>query len=132
MTFALAGSLWAARAQSYGSLLGARVLQGLSMSFFESIVFSVIGDLYFVHERGKRMAIYISSLSAISNLPVLVAGKVDESLGWRWIFWMYSIFIGALWILAIIFGWETAYNRDVVYEVDASSHEVLYMFDMRS
>ncbi|KAK5444274.1 hypothetical protein LTS15_010389 [Exophiala xenobiotica] len=129
MTSALAGSLWAARAQSYGSLLGARVLQGLSMSFFESIVFSVIGDLYFVHERGKRMAIYVSAMSAVSNLPVVVAGKVDESLGWRWIFWIYSIFIGALWILAIIFGWETAYNRDVVYEVDASSHENLQMIE---
>ncbi|OQV07300.1 hypothetical protein CLAIMM_11755 [Cladophialophora immunda] len=129
MTFAFGGSLWAACAHSYGSLLGARVMQGLSMSFFESIVFSVIGDLYFVHERGKRMAVYICSLSAITNIPVLVAGTVQEVLGWRWIFWIYSLFLGVLWLLSIFFGWETAFNRDVIYEVDVSSHENLHIIE---
>ena len=123
MTCAFVGSVWAGAAHSYGSLVGARVFQGLSMSFFESVMFAVIGDIYHVHERGTRMAVYVVSLSGISNLPVLVAGKVEESLGWRWIFWLLSIFVGFCYLLCILVGWETAYNREAIYNVDNSSRE---------
>jgi MFS family permease len=125
MFCAVVGSIWAAAAHSYGSFLGARMVQGLSMSFFESVVFAAIGDLYFVHERGTRMAVYVAMFSGIANLPVLIAGKIAESLGWRWIFWLLAIFIGLVAVLVIMFGWETAFNRDAIYNVDSSSHEVL-------
>lgn len=124
MTCAFIGSIWAGAAKSYGSLVGARVLQGMSMSFFESIMFSIIGDMYYVHERGTRMAVYVSMLSGVSNLPVLVAGKVDESLGRRWIFWLLSIFVGICYVLCILLAWETAYNREEIYNIDNSSQDV--------
>ncbi|KAL2819058.1 major facilitator superfamily domain-containing protein [Aspergillus cavernicola] len=51
MTCAFIGCIWAGAAKSYGSLIGARALQGMSMAFFESVMFAVIGDMYYVHER---------------------------------------------------------------------------------
>jgi MFS family permease len=124
VTCAFAGSVWAGAAQSYESFLGARVPQGMSMSYFESVMYAVIGDLYFVHERGTRMALYITTLSGISNIPTMAAGKVNESLGWRWVFWLLAIFSGTLWLLVIFFGWETAFNRKAVYNVDVASQDV--------
>jgi MFS family permease len=125
MAVALIGSVWAGAAKSYGSFLGARVMQGMSMAFFESVMFAVIGDMYFVHERGTRVAFYITMFSGISNLPLLIAGKIDESLGWRWIFWLLSIFVGVCAVLCALFSWETSYNRDTIYEVDVVSQEVI-------
>lgn len=124
MISALVGSIWAAAATSSGSFIGARVFQGMSMAFFESVMFSVIGDMYFVHERGTRTAVYITMFSGISNLPMLVAGKIEESLGWRWIFWLLAIFVGVSTLLCFGFAWETSYNREAIYDVDNSSQDV--------
>ncbi|KAI1611222.1 major facilitator superfamily domain-containing protein [Exophiala viscosa] len=129
MACAFAGSLWAGAARSYGSFLGARVVQGFACSFFESVMYAIIGDLYFVHERGLRMAVFVTSLSGISNIPVLVSGKVAANLGWRWIFWLLSIFVGILFLLCLLFGWETAYNRNPLYEIDQSSQDNLQILE---
>jgi predicted MFS family arabinose efflux permease len=124
MACAFAGSTWAGAAKSYGSFLGARIIQGFACSYFESVMYAIIGDLYFVHERGLRMAVFVTSLSGIANIPVLVSGKVAENLGWRWIFWLLTIFVGIIFVLTILFGWETAYNRNPLYEIDQSSQHV--------
>jgi MFS family permease len=121
---AFAGTLWGGYAKSYGSLLGARIVQGLSVAMFESVMFSVIGDLYFVHERGSRMAIYVTSNSGVANLPAMLAGKITTDLGWRWVFWLLAIFLGIAWMLVVGFGWETDYNRNEIYNTDISSQDV--------
>lgn len=38
--------------KNYKSLLWARVFQGVAVGPFESLSNAVVGDLYFVHERG--------------------------------------------------------------------------------
>ncbi|KAI1618250.1 major facilitator superfamily domain-containing protein [Exophiala viscosa] len=94
---------------------------GLSVAMFESVMFSVIGDLYYVHERGSRMAIYVTSNSGVANLPAMLAGKITTDLGWRWVFWLLAVFLGVAWLGVVFFGWETAYNRNEVYNIDTSS-----------
>lgn len=49
---------WAAAAKSFASLVAARVLSGLCMGPFEALVPASIGDVWFVHERGFRTAIF--------------------------------------------------------------------------
>jgi MFS family permease len=54
-----AASAWGGSTQKtldYKSLIWARVFQGVALAPFESLVNDVVGDLYFVHERGFRMA----------------------------------------------------------------------------
>ena len=121
---AFAGTIWGGFAGSYNSLLGARIVQGLSVAMFESVMFSVIGDLYYVHERGSRLAIYITCNSGISNLPAMLAGKITTELGWRWVFWLLAIFLGIAFVGVVTVGWETAYIRNEVYNIDTSSQNV--------
>lgn len=40
----------------FKGLIWARILQGVALAPFESLVNDCVGDLYFVHERGLRMA----------------------------------------------------------------------------
>lgn len=121
---ALSGTIWGGYATSYDSLLGARILQGLSVAVFESVIFSIIGDLYYVHERGLRIAVMTTCIVGISNLPPVLAGKISMSLGWRWVFWLLAVFLGIALLLALLFGWETAYLRNTVYNTDLAPEGV--------
>jgi MFS family permease len=124
MICAFVGVMWAAFAKSYESFLGARMIQGLSMAYFESVVYAFIGDLYFVHERGTRMALFVITYQSLSNLPALVAGKMTENMGWRWVFYLLSIFVGIGLLLAIFFGWEVSYNREALEASEITTEEV--------
>ncbi|KAJ2901617.1 major facilitator superfamily domain-containing protein [Zalerion maritima] len=128
---AFSSTVWGGYAESYGSLLGARILQGLSCSMFESVIFSLIGDMYFVHERGIRIAVMSSCFAGISNLPSLLAGKIATDLGWRWVFWLLAIFLGVALVLSIPFGWETSYNRQDIYNTDLASQDNLEDLDAK-
>lgn len=57
-------------------------------------MFAVIGDIYYVHERGTRVAALTIAISGIANLPALLSGLITDQLGWRWNFWMLAIFLG--------------------------------------
>ncbi|KPM34784.1 hypothetical protein AK830_g11791 [Neonectria ditissima] len=129
MSAVLAGCIRAGRAQSYASLVGARVLQGLGLAFFESITFAIVGDLFHIHEQGKRMAIYVMAQSGIANLPSAIAGKITMDLGWRWVFYLLSLFVGIGWLSCVVFGWETALNRRAIYNLDTNSNNAANKVD---
>ncbi|KAL8878277.1 MAG: hypothetical protein Q9198_003872 [Flavoplaca austrocitrina] len=112
-------SAWGGAAgTNYASLLWARVVQGIGLAPFEALVNASVGDLYFVHERGKRMA--LSNLALFGGAfftPVLV-GKITQTIGWEWSFYMIAIFAGALLPFIFFFVPETAFARP---EYQASS-----------
>lgn len=64
---------WAAEARSYGSLVAARAIQGFCMAPMEALVPASIADIWFVHERGFRMAIF--------NLGVLGGINLASPIG---------------------------------------------------
>jgi MFS family permease len=67
-------------ANDYGSLLGARILQGFGTGPFEMLVPSSIGDIYFVHQRGTRIAIQALAMFGVSFLTPIISGVVTDRL----------------------------------------------------
>lgn len=128
LVFLLAGGIWCACASSYGDLLGGRILQGVGATAYESVTFAIIGDMYFVHQRGSRMAFFIVSQSGLLLLPSLIAGQVAEAMGWRWVFWFLVISTAVATVGVVLFGWETSYRRNAVYNIDTSSHDVSWSY----
>jgi MFS family permease len=55
MTF---GAMWAGIATSFSSLLAARAIQGFGGGPGDSIAPDMIGECFFVHQRGRAMAFY--------------------------------------------------------------------------
>ena len=51
--------IWQAVASSYGSFMAARVVNGISAAPSETLMVQVIADLFFLHERGLWMGIYL-------------------------------------------------------------------------
>lgn len=108
------GCLWGANANSFGSLLGARILSGIGGGPAESLPSASIAEIYFAHERAYRTGVYTLLLLGGKNLIPLVAGFVANSLGWHWIFWILSIIAGTFMVLTFLFVHETWWDRTPV------------------
>lgn len=108
-----ASCAWAgAVGNSYKSLVWARVVQGIGLAPFEALVNASVGDLFFVHERGKRMALSNLALFGGAFFTPVIAGKITTTMGWQWTFNFVAIFTGALFPLVVLFVPETAFRRD--------------------
>jgi MFS family permease len=103
---------------SYNYLLAARIIQGFSTSAFESLIVAVVGDLYFVHQRGVRIAIINFVLNAASSLSSIICGQVYANLGYFWLFHMFQIFLVVQFVAMFLFCPETTYLRETQYETD--------------
>lgn len=64
---------WAAEAKSFGSLAASRAVMGFCMAPMEALVPASIGDIWFLHERGFRNAIF--------NLGVLGGINLASPIG---------------------------------------------------
>jgi hypothetical protein len=80
-------SVWCAMSPSFGSLVAARIVQGISVSPVECLPSATIAEIFFLHERAFRIGIYTLLLLGGKNLVPLVSAVVIQSLGWRWVFW---------------------------------------------
>jgi len=112
-------------AYSYEGLLAGRIIQGGSISAFESLVVAMIGDLFFVHQRGGFMTLIQFILGAASNFSAIIVGPIATNLGWRYLFHMLIPFTALEVILLFFFVPETNYNRDHRYDIDELSNDNL-------
>jgi MFS family permease len=106
------------RNSNYQGLLWARVFQGVGLAPFEALVNASVGDLYCVHERGKRMALSNLALFGGSFFTPVVVGKITHTIGWKWTFYFVAIFMAALLPLVFLALPETAYNRETGLDMD--------------
>ncbi|KAF1966206.1 MFS general substrate transporter [Bimuria novae-zelandiae CBS 107.79] len=123
--FGFVGTIIGSATNSYDGLLAARVVQGFSISAFESLVVSIIGDLFFVHQRGVWVTLIQFILGAASNFSAVIVGPITENLGWRYLFHILNAFTALECVLLVLFVPETAYIRDRRYEIDELADENL-------
>jgi MFS family permease len=110
----LACSIWGALAKNYDSFLASRIISGIGMAPYEVLVQCTIGDLYFVHERATRIAVWnLFLLTGIAG-GGLVSGYIIEYDGYEWTFGVCAIFFGVLLIGVLFFVPETSFRRDSV------------------
>lgn len=55
MIISVAASIWAAEAKDFNSLFAARAVQGFGFGPADSIAANVVGEIFFVHQRGRPM-----------------------------------------------------------------------------
>lgn len=109
--------IWGAAVKEYDSFLASRIIAGIGMAPYEVLVQCTIGDLYFVHERATRIAVWnLFLLTGISG-GALVAGYIIEREGYQWTFGVCAILFGVLGLGVIFAVPETAYRRDAVVPV---------------
>lgn len=108
--FILSG-VWCARAQTFASLVCARIFMGFAVASVECLPSATIAEIYFLHEKGYRLGIYTLLLLGGKNLVPLVSAAIIQSLGWRWVFWIVSMVVGFGLVLLFFFVPETFWDR---------------------
>ncbi|POR31946.1 Major facilitator superfamily transporter [Tolypocladium paradoxum] len=93
--------------RSPGLMIASRVLSGLGASAEFAVSNPVLADCWEPAQRGVSFA--ISSFVPLLGPAIgpIVGGAVTQAIGWRWIFWITSIFDAILVIIAIFVFSET-------------------------
>lgn len=115
---------WAAEARSFGNFVAARVVQGLCMAPMEALIPASIADIWFVHERGYRTAIFNLGVLGGINLATPIAGQIIQASNWR--VCMHAM--GGAFVLQLIltFFWmpESAFKRTGALNIDTGKHNI--------
>jgi predicted MFS family arabinose efflux permease len=99
----LAGTLWCGLAQSFASLLAARIVTGLFGGVIGSVVLAIATDLFAPQLRGRVMAVIQTAFSASQVLGIPVALYLSNKWDWHAPFYM-MVAVGA--IGGVVLAWR--------------------------
>jgi EmrB/QacA subfamily drug resistance transporter len=91
----LVGSMLCGIAQSMGTLIAFRAIQGLGAGGLMSNAQAIIGDLVPPAERGRYQGFIASTVALTTVCGPLIGGFFTEALSWRWVFYV-NIPLGAV------------------------------------
>ncbi|KAK2765221.1 hypothetical protein FQN54_008920 [Arachnomyces sp. PD_36] len=106
--------VWTAYSKTAGEWYAHRILLGCVASPIESLPALSIPDLFFAHERGTWMGIYVFMLFGSNFTAPLVAGWFDVAFGWRWTMHFGAIISAFATVILFFFMEETIYIRSTV------------------
>ncbi|EWZ28607.1 hypothetical protein FOXG_15145 [Fusarium oxysporum f. sp. lycopersici 4287] len=103
--------VWTSYSRSAGEWYAHRILLGFFVSPIESLPEVSIPDIFFAHERGTWMSLYVFTLFGSNFLAPLVAGFFADAYGWRWTMHFGAIFAAFSFLILFLFMEETIYFR---------------------
>ncbi|EXL90770.1 hypothetical protein FOIG_15978 [Fusarium odoratissimum NRRL 54006] len=118
----LCSTMWTAVAKDFVSLAVSRAIQGFCMSPMEALVPASISDIWFVHQRGFRNAVFNLGVLGGINLASPIAGAIIDKYGYRTCLWAMAGAFGVQLLLTFFFMPETAYKRSVESGIPVNSH----------
>lgn len=93
--------------KSSGVLILCRVMSGIGASAEFAVTNPVLADIWTPDQRGKSYAISTFLPLLGPALGPIIGGAVTQTIGWRWIFYILSIFDGLLVIAGLFLLPET-------------------------
>ncbi|KIW28977.1 uncharacterized protein PV07_04828 [Cladophialophora immunda] len=104
------GTLAGAVGQTYGVFVGSRILLGFGASASMSLGSLMVTDMFFTHERGQKMGIWIVFFAASPYLSTLLDGLVVYYADWRWMMWVTFF----MWCLQLV--WDVFLLPETLYQ----------------
>ncbi|KAJ7242882.1 MFS general substrate transporter [Mycena haematopus] len=97
---------------SYGALLAVRAVQASFISVAMSLGGPSVNDMFFVHEKGRKMGVWVLFVTCGPCLGPLIVGYLVQNHGWRASFYLTAPIHLALFFGHLFFAPETLYlNR---------------------
>lgn len=129
MAILLLSNIWAAKVQSYGSLVGSRFIGGLAGGVIEALGPQIVAECFPNRQLGQAMVVYVGFLAAGSSLGPIAAGTIATRLhSWRWFFNISAAAVGLNLLSSLLMFPETTYPlqhiEGVVTLADGSSNTV--------
>lgn len=110
---ALASTIGAALAPNYSCYMAARFFQGLGVSPASNVGLAIINDIFFEHERGQKLGLWVLAIDQGLLFGPLIGGFVN-SAGYQWIQWLSAILFGVVLLAELFFLPETLYPRHLM------------------
>lgn len=104
-------NIWLPFLHSSGEWTASKILTGFFYAPVESLPQISITDMTFEHDRGIYIGVYTIALCASNYLAPIVAGFINDSLGWRYVIYIAVIFTAVCIIIMFFFMEETNYDR---------------------
>ncbi|KAL2258618.1 hypothetical protein VTK26DRAFT_8018 [Humicola hyalothermophila] len=114
-TVALASTVGAALAPNYRCYMAARFFQGLGVSPAANVGLAVVNDVFFAHERGQKLGLWVLAIDQGLLFGPLIGGFVNMA-GFRWIQWLAAILFGLILVAELLLLPETLYPRHRMLE----------------
>ncbi|KAL1987345.1 hypothetical protein VTN96DRAFT_4061 [Rasamsonia emersonii] len=112
LTMGVIGAIWMARTQSTSDSIWNQLFVGASEACAEANVQLSLSDLFYEHQRGTFLGVYVLATSVGTYLGPLIPGYIaDSSFGWRWIGWWSVIISGATIVVCLFTLEETMFDR---------------------
>lgn len=108
---ALVSTIGAAVAKDYGGYMAARFFQGFGVSPGATVGMAVVGDLFFEHERGQKLGLWVLAIDAGLLVGPIIGGFMDL-VSAEWIQWLTAILFALLLVLELALMSETLYPRN--------------------
>ncbi|RHZ62586.1 putative MFS transporter [Aspergillus thermomutatus] len=107
----LVSNIWRALATSYGSYMGACILNGFGAGPAETSQPEIIADILFLHERGAYNTLYFTFYFGSLMVGPIISGPMAEHIGWRSFFWLNTGVLGVVLIALVFLFPETKWHR---------------------
>jgi MFS family permease len=105
-------TIWAAASRSWGSLFGARIVQGFAASVSEGLGPVIVADVYFLHERGLWVGVNLLTFTVGTSLGGIFSGLIANATpNWHWVYWHQVFLTGMIFLVIVLFQAETNFNR---------------------
>ncbi|KAJ4371123.1 hypothetical protein N0V83_004339 [Neocucurbitaria cava] len=104
-------SIWRAKANSYGSFMGACIVNGIGAGPAETIMPAIIADIFFLHDRGKWNTLYWVVYMGSLMVGPIISGSMTETVGWRSFWWLNTAMLGLSFLMVVFMFPETRYKR---------------------
>jgi MFS family permease len=117
-------AIWGACAKSFNSLLASTIVGGFGGGASEAVGAAIVNDLYFLHERGRMMGVYMLAISWGSSVGPLVGGFLIANRGWQWQKWVSAILVGVNLLMIFFLLPETRYERTTPERRDSGATEI--------
>ncbi|KAF8418086.1 major facilitator superfamily domain-containing protein [Tirmania nivea] len=107
---AFLATIGSAVATNYSKYMASRFFQGWGVSPAATVGLAVINDLFFEHERGQKVGLWVLAIDTGLLIGPLVGGFMSL-VSQQWVAWLTAILFGMLLLLEVFFLPETLYPR---------------------
>ncbi|KAA8911355.1 hypothetical protein TRICI_003840 [Trichomonascus ciferrii] len=107
-------SEWAAHISEYGEWAACRCLYGVVTAPVEVLPELCMAELFFAHERGAFVGLYMLVLASSNFIAPLIAGFMNNTYGWQSVQHWSACLLLLNFVLAFFFYEDTMYHRNSV------------------
>lgn len=114
----IAFNIWQPWITNNGQWIASKIMNGFFYSTIESLPEITVTDMYFEHERATYMGIYGAALFSSNYAAPMLAGFVNDALGWKWTIIIAVIFTAVCFVAMFFLLEETNYDRKLRVKKD--------------